>query len=43
MRIKNYKYDLYFYVIPANVDSWRAEINNIMGIVKYGYDEYFKL
>ena len=32
-----------FCVILVNVDSWGVEINSIMRIVMYEYDEYFNL
>ena len=32
-----------YFVIIVYVDSWRVEINNIMRIVMYEYDEYLKL
>ena len=36
------RYHIYF-VLRVYVESWRIEVNNIMCIVKYEYDEYFKL
>ena len=33
----------YLFVFRLNVELWRVGVNNIMYIVKYEYDKYFKL